>query len=494
MAAFIGIDLGTTYSAVSYIDETGRSTIVHNSDGINITPSCIDFSEGKAEVGEWARKQLGLSDTIAARFKRDMGTSKTYDILDENYSPTDCSAILLKKILQDTKDQIGEVGEAVVTIPANFANEARVATQVAAKQAGLEVKYIVNEPTAAALYYAFEGGNDLHGYYAVYDLGGGTFDVSILKVDGQDVEVVTSNGISRLGGDDFDIVLQKIVQKKYNEKTGEEANYTKTLAEEDKKSLSKRNKMLVTIGQTNITVTREEFEQEISSLIAQTEMLCESTIDEAGISQSDIQEVFLAGGSTRMPVVLESIKRVFNKEPTSSVNVDEVVALGASLYAAYKGDHSKLTPVQKASIQKIKVSESTSVCFGTIAMHYDENRKEQHEAVTIIINKNKKIPCSVTESFYTIYEGQETVDCRITESVSAETDPRFVKIIWDGELTLPAGRAANQEVKITYSFDDNQTMHASFVDVATGKDTQISLSVITSSEEDSSKIDKFRVE
>ena len=498
MSAFIGIDLGTTYSAVSYIDDTGRSKIVHNSAGSNVTPSCIDFSGGKAEVGEEARKSLGMSDTIAARFKRDMGsTTTTYNIEGNEHTPTDCSAIVLKKLLQDTKEAIGEVGEAVVTIPANFANEARNATMTAAKQAGLDVKYIINEPTAAALYYAFQSGDGLHGHYAVYDLGGGTFYVTILKVEGQDIEVVTSGGINRLGGDDFDTVLQKIVQKKYKEKNGEdleEADFTKTYAEDQKKSLSKRDKVNVRVMRTNIKVTREEFEQEISSLVAQTEMLCESIIDEAGITVSDIQEVLLAGGSTRMPVVLESIRRVFKKDPVASVNVDEVVALGASLYAAYKGDQSKLSKTQQNSIKKIKVAEVTQQFFGTISTRYDENRNEDREGVSLLIQKNEKIPCSVTRTFYTAHDGQEIINCQITESGSAEEDIRFVKIIASKELSLPPNRPAGQKIEITYSFDDSQIMHTSFVDVESGKNTEIKLSLTASSESGSNKIDKFTVE
>jgi molecular chaperone DnaK len=497
MASFIGIDLGTTYSAVSYIDDTGRSKIVHNSEGSNITPSCIDFADGKAVVGEGARRSLGLSDTIASRFKRDMDSSKTYSIEGDEYTPTDCSAIVLKKLLQDTKAAIGEVGEAVVTIPANFANEARNATMNAAKQAGLDIKYIINEPTAAALYYAFQSGDGLHGYYAVYDLGGGTFDVTILKVEGQDVEVVTSGGITRLGGDDFDTVLQQIVQKKYKEKNGEdpeEGDYTKTNAEDDKKSLSKRDKVKARVVRTNIKVTREEFEQEISSLVAQTEMLCESIIDEAGIKVSDIQEVFLAGGSTRMPVVLESIRRVFKKDPVASVNVDEVVALGASLYAAYKGDQSKLSKTQQNSIKRIRVAEVTQKCFGFISMKYDENRGEDRENVSVLIQKNEKIPCSVTRSFYTKYEGQVVVSCRITEASDSTDDPRFVNVKASYELPLPANRPAGQEIEVTYSFDDSQIMHASFVDVESAKKKEIKLSVIESSEGGLNKIDKFIVE
>jgi len=496
MGAFIGIDLGTTYSAVSYIDDTGRSKIIHNSDGENVTPSCIDFSGGTAEVGEEARKSLGMSDTVAARFKRDMGTSKTYKIDGQEYTPTDCSAIVLKKLVQDAQKQIGAIGEAVVTIPANCGNEARDATLAAAKVAGLDVKYIVNEPTAAALYYAHQNGDGLHGHYAVYDLGGGTFDVSILKVNGQDVDVVTSDGVKRLGGDDFDTILQKIVQDKYLKETGEkldEEDFTKTNAEDEKKSLSKRDSIKVRVMRTNIKITRDEFEQAISSMIAQAEMLCESAIHEAGLTLSDIQDVFLVGGSTRMPVVQESVRRAFGKDPVSSVNVDEVVALGASLYSAYKGDHSKLSPVQQNSIQKIKVSESTTKCFGTIAL-FEKSRGEWKEQVSILIRKNEKIPCSVTKSYFTTHDNQESVKFVITESVAAETDPKFVNILWEDKLILPSGRPEGQELKVTYSYDENQTIHATFIDVGTGKEMKTSLSSVGNNSDTGNKIDKFIVE
>ena len=288
-------------------------------------------------------------------------------------------------------------------------------------------------------------------------------------------------------------------KKKYKEKTGEdieEADYTKTNAEEDKKSLSKRSKVLVRIVGTNIKVTREEFEEEISSLIAQTEMLCESIIDEAGITVSDIQEVFLAGGSTRMPVVLESIRRVFKKDPVASVNVDEVVALGASLYAAYKGDQSKLSRTQQNSIKRIKVAEVTQKCFGTISLKYDEKRDEDRESVSVLIQKNEKIPCSVTRSFYTTHEGQVAINCRITEASDSTDDPRFVDVKASEKLPLPANRPAGQEIEVTYSFDDSQIMHASFVDVESGKKKEIKLSITESesSEGGSNKIDKFIVE
>ncbi|MBT5226314.1 MAG: Hsp70 family protein, partial [Proteobacteria bacterium] len=346
MGAYVGIDLGTTFSAISHIDDTGRPTILHNAEEQNITPSCVAFYDGEIHVGETARKAWGIDvDNVAARFKRDMGSTKTFGLDGKEFSPTELSAAVLKKLKSDAEDQIGEITEAVVTTPANFSQEAREATMAAAKQAGLNVKYIINEPTAAALYYAFKSGDELSGIYAVYDLGGGTFDVSVIQVSGQDVDVLASNGVARLGGDDFDHACQEIVSKKHQEEHGSELegdDYLINDAEEEKKSLSSRKRVTAKVGRQVIEVRREEFEDAISHLVAQTEMLCEATIEEAGVEVSDIRGVFLAGGSTRIPAVQESIKRVFGQEPISTVNVDEVVALGAALYAAYKSDGQDL--------------------------------------------------------------------------------------------------------------------------------------------------------
>jgi molecular chaperone DnaK len=498
MAAFVGIDLGTTYSAVAMIDETGRPTIVHNSDGQNLTPSCVTEADGRVEVGEFARRTWGnVPGQAAARFKRDMGTTVKHRMNGRDFTPTELSTFVLKKLIKDVTPVIGPIGEAVVTIPANFSNEARDATMAAAKAAGLNTKYIINEPTAAALYYAFKSGEDLSGVYAVYDLGGGTFDISIIRVDGHDVEVLATNGVAKLGGDDFDETLRGIVAKKYKTATGldlEPDDFTKNNAEEEKKSLSQRKRVTIKVARQLIDITREEFEEAISAKVTQAEMLCESTIDEAGISPSDIRSVLLAGGSTRIPLVRESIKRVFNQEPTSSVNVDEVVALGAALYAAYKSDRSQLSPAQKDAVQKIKVAESTSKCFGTLSVSYDEKRSQEQLVNSVLIRKGEKIPCSVTESFFTRHDGQEFVSCRLTESTAPETDPRFVKVIWEGRLELPPGRPKGQEIKVTYAYDENQMMKCSFVDVATGRTTTVNLSMASASAVDSEEIDKFLVE
>ncbi len=458
MSAFIGIDLGTTFSAVATIDETGRAIIVHNKEGSNLTPSCVvETSPGVMEVGEFARRQWGNApDTAAARFKRDMGTSVTHRINSQDFTPTQLSTFVLKRLVSDAAKTLGPIGDAVVTIPANFAHEARDATMTAARDAGLNVRHIINEPTAAALYYAFKSGEELGGIYAVYDLGGGTFDVSIIRVNGQKVEVMATNGVSKLGGDDFDAAMRNLVRSKFKDLTGEDLeddDFTTNDAEEEKKSLSSRKQVTIRVARQMIDIKREEFEE-----------------------------------------VIESVKNVFKKDPTSSVNVDEVVALGAALYAAYKGDKDKLSVVQQNAIKKIQVAESTSMCFGTISLGQDEARDTARLFNSILIRKGEKIPCSITESFYTVHDGQEKVACKVTESSAAETDPRFVKVIWEGDLDLPAGRPANQEIKVTFAYDENQIMNCSFLDVATKRETKVDLTMASAKSSDAREVDKFLVE
>jgi molecular chaperone DnaK len=498
MPALIGIDLGTTFSAIATVDETGRPIIVHNGEGSNVTPSCVQFCENDVvEVGEIPRKSLFLAGSHAVgRFKRDMGTSVQYEARGQQYSPTDLSTFVLKKLRQEASAALGEIAQAVVTIPANFSNDAREATMAAARAAGLDVKYIINEPTAAALYYAFKGGTDVGGVHAVYDLGGGTFDVSLVRVSGRDIEVLSTNGVARLGGDDFDGALQALVQSKFAEQTGEtldERDFTKNDAESEKRSLSKRDKVTVRVSRTTIELTRSEFEESISSYLAQTEMMCEATVRDAGLDLTDIQGVFLVGGSTRIPAVRESVRRSFDRDPIATANVDEVVALGAALYAAFKGDRSHLNEVQKAAIDSIKVSESTSQCYGTISLSHDVERDQSRPVNSVLIKKGHKIPCFVTESFYTVHDDQTSVHCRVTESAAAESDPRFVRTVWEGNLELPPGRPAGQEILVTFAYDENQVMNCSFVDRATGQEEKVDLA-LNEGTQSSALIDRFVVE
>lgn len=496
MANYIGIDLGTTFSAAAYIDETGRPTIINNDRDDNITPSCVALIKDDLVVGERARRQWGNDESnAAARFKRDMGTEETHFIGGKAYSPTQLSAEVLKKIKADIEERVGDIAQAVITIPANFSQEAREATMEAGRLAGLPVEYIINEPTAAALYYAYESDGELSGNYVVFDLGGGTFDVSVIAVKAQDVEVLASNGLQKLGGDDFDRALRALIADKYKEETGSELavdDFPLNDAEEEKKSLSNRKRATAEIVRDLIDVTRVEFEEAISSLLAQIEMMCETTLDEAELETSDINAVLLAGGSTRMPCVLDVAEKVFGQTPVSTVNVDEVVALGASLYAAYKSDGSSLSEIQKTSVAKLKVSEVTNECFGTISLTHTESRGLESQN-SIIIEKGETIPCSVTRSYYTSHDGQQSISCRITESKSPETNPNFVKIIHEQSLELPPDRPEGMEIQITYAYDENQTMHATFLDVESSKSISWTYSRAGNSA-DESEISKFLVD
>ncbi len=398
MASLVGIDLGTTFSAVARLDEVGRPVIVHNSEGANITPSVVAFT-GPEEtlVGEEARRGLDLDRNTFGRFKRAMGSSETYQSDWNQHTPVSLSSLLLRKLKKEAEASIGPILEAVVTIPANFANEAREATLTAARNAGLNVKFIINEPTAAALYFAHHSGTTLAGIYAIYDLGGGTFDVTLVRVAGDDIEVLATEGVSKLGGDDFDQKLQDLVVRKYREKVGgelEAGDYSRNDAEEDKKSLSRRQKVTVrasgSAGRATIEVTRGEFEEAISTLIAQTEMLCETVLDDAGVSPSDVSAVILAGGSTRLPIVRESVERLFAKPPTSFANPDEVVALGAALYAAVKTDQANLNAIQRRETEKVSIQEITSKYFGTISLGYNQSKDQNEMQNTILIKKVRR--------------------------------------------------------------------------------------------------------
>ena len=214
------------------------------------------------------------------------------------------------------------------------------------------------------------------------------------------------------------------------------------------------------VGQELIEITREEFIDSIDHIILQTELLCEKTIEESGIKVEDIKEVFLSGGSTRIPKVLESVKSIFNREPTNTINVDEVVALGASLYAAYKGDRTKLSAAGQASVEKIKILDVTNKCFGVLALGFNETKNVAEERNSIIIEKGENIPVSKTESFFTVVDNQESIQLTVTESVQFEEDPRFVKTIWTGTLELENPETVNQgdEVLVTYAYDENQIM------------------------------------
>ncbi len=481
MSAFVGIDLGTSYSCIAYIDNTGRPQVIPNKDGENITPSVVAIQEFDGqevvEVGTWAYETWGFDKSKAhARFKRQMHETDLEIQLGENsYTPADLSAFVLKKLVQDAQDQLGEIEEVVISIPANFSNEAREATLRAGDLAGLKVNFIVNEPTAAALYYSFLNQEALDGIYAVYDLGGGTFDFSVIEVKDNEVNVLNSDGIQKCGGDDFDKLLYDIIVDKYHEKTNDEINdldFNLTHAEKAKRSLTSKEKALVKVGKEIIEITREEFNDAISSLVLQTKVTVEKTINDSGVAFSDVLEVYMVGGSTRIPLVQDTIASTFNKQPIQTVNPDEVVALGAALYAGIRGDQTKLNEAGKMSISKIQVQEISNKCFGTVVLNLD-----YEQVNSTLIYKGDKIPTSYTSTYYILQNLQETVRIQITESIVPEENVDFVRIIWEGDLELsnPKEVLAGDPIEVTYSYDSNQVMQCEFIEKRSGVSKKVKL-------------------
>tara|TARA_Y100000590_G_scaffold99911_2_gene113557 strand:- start:818 stop:2317 length:1500 start_codon:yes stop_codon:yes gene_type:complete len=499
MGITVGIDLGTTFSAIAKLDDIGRPEMIEI-DGKAITPSVVEFTSATSFlVGEEAKKVIMTSsDNIAQEVKRSMGSSQTtYEFFGETHSPTSISALILKKLKEGAEATYGPIDSAVITVPANFANEAREATQTAADLAGLKVDFIINEPTAAALAYAFQSGKDLSGTFAIYDLGGGTFDCTIAKITGQDIEILTSEGVSKLGGKDFDEAITKIVSDKYKAETGKDLDlkeFDSNKAEDKKISLSSREKTDVRVLGEVISITREEFNSSISNLVIQTELAVESALSRIDLKPSDITEVILVGGSTRIPIIQESIKKLFGKEPKLFGNPDESVALGAALYAALKSDNKNLNPLQKQAISKLSLTEAAPHYFGTIVAESLSGRRE--EVVSIIIPKDEKIPCSITESYYTLHDNQVKVKCTVTQSGTEEPDPQFVDIIWQGDLEIEGGRPAGQEIKVTFSYTEDGKMRASFLDVGSGNTKDIELNIDTgpTTSIDTIDIDQFKVE
>jgi molecular chaperone DnaK len=506
MSPLVGIDLGTTNSALAVLDRTGRPEIIPNGEGDHITPSAVFFEPGSSHtsvVGQAAKDNAVVYPSrVFQAFKRDMATNSPYSLDGIHVTPVELSSLLLRKLVQDASKQTGAITGAVITVPANFTNEARLATMKAGELAGLEVSHIINEPTAALFYYSYH--QPVGGTVVVYDFGGGTLDVTIARVTGRDVQILASKGDPRLGGLDFDRKLDDIVRRTFEASSAErfdpEVHQLGKTSEEYKKQLSSRTETSVQVvggrvGRKILTVTRQEFEAATSTLISKADLLVDSTLDEVALRPSDISNVFLVGGSTRMPMVTTHLTRLFGRAPICHVNPDEVVALGAALYAGLNAQSGQLNAAQAAVVRSMKLQEVANHFFGTIAVERNPTG-ESRLRNSVIIEKNTALPCAKTESYYTVSPGQTAVDCRVTQSATRETDPDFVRVIWDGSLgPLPPGRPAQMEIRVTYSYDTNQIMHCVFEDVASGVKKEIEIGLKTDSDgSNGDGVEKFLVE
>jgi molecular chaperone DnaK len=484
----VGIDLGTTFSTLAILNGIGKPQIVPNADGERLTPSAIFFDEEDSElirVGIEAVNSRHLNFERSVRWiKRHMGDKKyRKNIGRKKWSAVKLSALILKKLKQDCSAEYGEINDVVISVPAHFDEVRRKATMDAGVMAGLNVVGIVNEPVAAALYYATT--REVCGKVLVYDLGGGTFDVTILDVKGHQMDIVCSQGDHSLGGIDFDKEILKILEKSYKKKfkcklinSDEDRAKYEDEAEDIKKTLSRRSvakKMLYgSKGNMRVEITREMFEEAVSALTSRIDMLLEVALEEAGIKPSGIDKVLLVGGSSRMPMLQQRLEKMFGFAPETTVNVDECVALGAALHAGLTMLREKPKEVPAGITASLKDINLVDVCnhsYGTICAPIDKRTGRRVIANRIILKKNTPLPCEASQMFYTMSEGQTVLESTITQG--EDTSVEYVNKIATHKFELPPDRLANCPIKVTYRYDLNQRMHCKFEDIKSGRVLEI---------------------
>jgi molecular chaperone DnaK len=470
MAEFVGIDLGTTLSGLAYLKADGNPEIVPNADGERLTPSVVYFdSHEDVKLVGTAARDGGDPDRTIFQVKRYMDDPEHIIKMDgKDWTPSEISALILSKLKRDCSKIVGDINEVVITVPANFNELARKSTIAAAEMAGLKVRRLVNEPTAAAVYYAHSQG--VQGRVLVFDLGGGTLDTTILEVVGDNIRILTSEGARHLGGSNFDEILLEAYDEQYRKQVSaalfnDERQRRRSLhaAEDAKKMLSKLQRVSDTIGNdtsglARIDLTRETFEKLIRNMITRALMLVEQALDSAKLKPSDIDHVVLVGGSSRIPKVKQMLEKHFGKSPKSCGNVDECVALGAALFAK----------------KSARIQEVCNQSYGTLAMIYNAATGEEKVQNSIVIPKNSSIPCSRTQMYVTSEDNERVIEVDITQG--EDEDPKYVDVIGRITLEVPPNRPKGCEVAVTFSYDENQRVRALVVDKQSGRSREVAVS------------------
>jgi molecular chaperone DnaK len=483
----IGVDLGTTYSAAAIVNDHGQPEIIPNAESERLTPSAVFFDDDSIVVGQIAKDAASTNpDQVIMFVKRQMGNPNWYfPYQQQRYSPVDISALVLKKVKQDSEHALGRtLPHAVITVPAYFDDARRRATIAAGEMAGLKVLDLVNEPTAAAIAFGVNRGEQ-HETVMIYDLGGGTFDVTIMRIEGQDFKIIASDGDHQLGGKDFDDALMRFAVEQFTREHGFDptadpidAGEVRAQAEKAKRELSKRVKtMLMARAQgrtTRVEIAREQFDALIKPKLDTTLALIRSALKDANVSPEGIDRVLLIGGSTRVPAVQATLGQFFGKAPDVSVNPDEAVALGAALMAAKKVVDAAPANVAPPVVEKVGGLQITDVTSHSLGIEAYVPGTDQR-INTILIPRNSPIPTEVTKEFVTTIPGQTAI--KVTIYQGEFSDPALCNPV--GEFTmngLPPNRPAGRKVRLMVSCGANGVVNVSAVDLETGTQTATTVS------------------